>query len=768
MRIGKLEIKVKPFILSLVLSLGVGIFFYLLVLQLPVVSKSRLFICLLFSMALILPIYKTSERVWEESSGKFSYIVLTASFIGLFITNAFFYYPRASYLFYGQHEIEIVIDGQDLNDTQVEITALFTKLKSESYSRFQISGGSWKRIGNVFSTNSSESTRLTWKGWTGAEATIRFRTNPRIRNITLIWDGVPQRIELTGDRDELSFPHRFTPTVWGKIILWLLSTLVAGYSIGLLLWIEKKLKVYEVISTSLRLEQGKIKFIFEIVVIVVLFLSAINTFLPINPDRLIRDRDDGAFLYMGRQVLKGKVPYLELWDHKGPLIFYINAFGLFLAGGNEWGVWFIQIIWLFCSALLAYKVISELTGKIPALAGTYLLFVFIINPLYGGNYVEEYALLPLFLCWFGFQKFLLKNEHKWLLLVGFSTGMAILLRPNLISAQVGVSLVVLLYSLREKKIKTLYAIIIGSLFVLVPVLLYFYLNAALNEMFSAYYLYNRSYVGGSFSLLRVMEYIYKGLESFHQFFWLIIPGMVFLTFYYLISVSRSKKAITSFLAALFLGALAEIWLSNLAPFQYKQYYILWVAYFVMFSSFLVAWLIGALYKFINSILPRASRFLIPFTLWILFIGLTVNGLISNLTNHVLNPKEYPVQEMFADIRNYSDCCSFLLVWGAEPQINFALEKDSPSRFFYQYPLFNDNYATSEMISEFSKDVVAKKPLIIDTSATNLQVYPLSLDPSPGFSKKTSERLQPLISYIFNNYSLAHEMSNGWLIYLPEP
>ncbi|MBK8823950.1 MAG: hypothetical protein IPN58_15495 [Anaerolineales bacterium] len=56
-----------------------------------------------------------------------------------------------------------------------------------------------------------------------------------------------------------------------------------------------------------------------------------------NPLFSYPGRDGGIFLYIGSLILKGKIPYLDVWENKGPLVFYINAFGLFLTNGSRWG-----------------------------------------------------------------------------------------------------------------------------------------------------------------------------------------------------------------------------------------------------------------------------------------------------------------------------------------------------------------------------------------------------------------------------------------------
>ena len=51
----------------------------------------------------------------------------------------------------------------------------------------------------------------------------------------------------------------------------------------------------------------------------VLFLYAVDSF--VNAP----GRDSGAFLYVAKGILDGEMPYIDRWDHKGPLIYIINV-----------------------------------------------------------------------------------------------------------------------------------------------------------------------------------------------------------------------------------------------------------------------------------------------------------------------------------------------------------------------------------------------------------------------------------------------------------
>ena len=53
--------------------------------------------------------------------------------------------------------------------------------------------------------------------------------------------------------------------------------------------------------------------------------------------------DSAVFQTMGLALLHGKLPYVDLFDHKGPVLYFINAFGLWL-GNGKLGIFVMQII----------------------------------------------------------------------------------------------------------------------------------------------------------------------------------------------------------------------------------------------------------------------------------------------------------------------------------------------------------------------------------------------------------------------------------------
>src|SRR4026209_752218 len=108
-------------------------------------------------------------------------------------------------------------------------------------------------------------------------------------------------------------------------------------------------------------------------IVIPALMSVTGTFIalfPGNPNNMtLPSRDSGVFLYMGWRFLSGDIPYREVWDHKPPLIYFVDTLGLSLTPDSRWGVWLIQFIFIFLTFFLIYKVLDREFGIAAALAG---------------------------------------------------------------------------------------------------------------------------------------------------------------------------------------------------------------------------------------------------------------------------------------------------------------------------------------------------------------------------------------------------------------
>src|SRR5215216_4680929 len=134
--------------------------------------------------------------------------------------------------------------------------------------------------------------------------------------------------------------------------------------------------------------------------------SAIGTIIalfPNNPHNMtLPSRDSGVFLYVGWRFLNGDIPYRDVWDHKPPLIYFVDALGIALTPDSLWGVWVLRFLFIFFTLFFIYKLLDREFGIFAALAGTVTLTSGLLTILEKGNVTEEYTLVFQALCFWLF------------------------------------------------------------------------------------------------------------------------------------------------------------------------------------------------------------------------------------------------------------------------------------------------------------------------------------------------------------------------------
>lgn len=214
--------------------------------------------------------------------------------------------------------------------------------------------------------------------------------------------------------------------------------------------------------------------------------------------------DSAIFSLMGKGILSGKSLYTDLFDHKGPVIFLINALG-HLIGGRS-GIFLIQCISGSVTICLMY-----FTGKLLRPKGVYrsffecflLFFLFIVLFVYtfeSGNLTEEYSLPFIALACHFFVRYFVRSEHQpahppqYAFVYGISLAVLAFLRlNNAVTICAGI-LYVALYLCARKQYRNLFMNLLGGLLGLAvvagPLLLVCWLNGSLEEMIYATFLHN--------------------------------------------------------------------------------------------------------------------------------------------------------------------------------------------------------------------------------------------------------------------------------------
>jgi len=236
--------------------------------------------------------------------------------------------------------------------------------------------------------------------------------------------------------------------------------------------------------------------------------------------------DSAIFITMGQALLDGKVPYVDFFDHKGPMLIFINALGQLFVKGRE-GIFLIQIVNLSVVLLFLYK-ISRLFS-LSVINTAILIFTFLLFfrfTITEGNLTEEYTLPFIFISIYLTFGFYFKNKSLDLpdaALLGLCFFVPFWIRANNVGLIIACIIFIIYILLKEKRYKSLKKFIVGfllTIFALSVVLFgYFIYKGAFGEMIYSSFLFNLKYA-------RISDLILPKYARYYTIF--IIAAVFFL------------------------------------------------------------------------------------------------------------------------------------------------------------------------------------------------------------------------------------------------
>lgn len=100
--------------------------------------------------------------------------------------------------------------------------------------------------------------------------------------------------------------------------------------------------------------------------------------------------DSTWYMYFGHAMKKSQLMYVDIFDHKGPLLFFINYIGMLIS--ENFGVWIMCTAAIFMFYIFSYKTARLVTSKVFSLLVISLSAVCICGCLQGGNYADLYSM----------------------------------------------------------------------------------------------------------------------------------------------------------------------------------------------------------------------------------------------------------------------------------------------------------------------------------------------------------------------------------------
>ena len=306
-----------------------------------------------------------------------------------------------------------------------------------------------------------------------------------------------------------------------------------------------------------------------------LFLSFLVMFInsKCSPLYSFQDGNDQNTMFtVGKGVLKGYVPYRDLYEQKGPLLIFIHTFGAACSYYGFWGIWILEILACFCFLYLSCKIAGLFAGSkaIPFIS----LFAAAVyaSPAFGmGDSAEEFS-LPLVAYAFYAGIKALKNDEflsgKEFLLIGLTSGAVFWIKYSMVGFYFGWIAVFLIYAVFKRKLKDLLRGILliaaGIIIITIPILLYFMLNSALTDLFRAYFYNNLVYYPAyrNWPYLRKLRY---SLSSYRHNAYIPMILSILGCLYTLI---KKQWKIAAFLVITFLPAYHFVYVSGNYHFYY--------------------------------------------------------------------------------------------------------------------------------------------------------------------------------------------------------
>lgn len=225
-----------------------------------------------------------------------------------------------------------------------------------------------------------------------------------------------------------------------------------------------------------------------------------------NPfSNALSGHDSSMFLYFGKGISDGLIPYKNMLDHKGPVLFLIQYLAFLIGTGNiNLGIWIVECFFLIGSILFLYKTNFIFTGdrNIAAIALLFLTPLF-VQCYEGGNLSEEYALLFISFSMYMFSKSILNNELSKLnyILIGFFGALTFFIRMNMISVWVVYCLYLVYINIKDRNFTKLLRqfkyILLGGVITVVLITSLSIYQGNFKDMINQAFLMNIAYSGST-------------------------------------------------------------------------------------------------------------------------------------------------------------------------------------------------------------------------------------------------------------------------------
>ena len=422
--------------------------------------------------------------------------------------------------------------------------------------------------------------------------------------------------------------------------------------------------------------------------------------------------DSSVFISIAQSMKTGKLPYKDVFDHKGPLLYLINYIGISINSSSYIGIWIIENIFMFITLLYMYKISklfikSEFKALIPVAISIMPITIY----LEGGNLTEEYA-LPFILISLFFIIKSIKNSYSMRKIESFTIGicmsLVLLLRPNMIPLWIIYCPIVFVNMLLNKKYKTatntVIYFLLGTLLVIGTTIIVLQLNGILKECIDSYILFNFKYSKrAEIPFLSILRFFNKTTI-------LISLSIVFCLLIFLKKLIKKEKELILPISSL-LYCISTFVIVVLPRNNYLHYGMILIPTFIM-PILLFIELFNE-----NSKNTRIIELISAIVFMIIFVT-DITNIVNKYICQIQKPL-YPNEELLKVIQDNTKKDDKIFVTGNQCLIYLQSNREPDGKYIYQTPIINvDNNVKSEVLNELE---YCEAKLIIHNELANKEL-----------------------------------------------
>lgn len=431
------------------------------------------------------------------------------------------------------------------------------------------------------------------------------------------------------------------------------------------------------------LNKQNIYYILIFVIVTILAILGLSS-SPLNKG--VIQNDSAVFQIMGRGMLNGQVMYKDLFDHKGPVMYVINAIAYLI--NPQIGLFIVETLFISIGAVFIFKTSKMLVNKnvsvIMSLVYVMLMFISIL----GGNFTEEYAMTFTSIALYCIMKIIYKNEYENKILwgiIGATFALNFFIKPTYIAIWIAFGIIQFIYSIKEKKIKELIKyivyMIIGIMIVTLPIIIYLVLNDDIHYFIDAFFVLNMKY--SKASLLRKAQTFWELINKY-KFIRYIVIGVIcniLISFNKKIDL-KNRLFVTSFFVI-------SIILTAWAPRAYKHYLTQLVPVIVLELIEICLYIKEnlKLNEKESKILKKLPQNLILILIICCMVGVTGNeiskktGIFSRMSQN-----GELINNELDKLKKYLNEEDEIIVLGNQPYYYMYLNKYPKFKYFFQLPI----------------------------------------------------------------------------------